>query len=168
MITALRPLLVRMAVGVGAALAIVGVCALFGLRFSLPFPIALGVVGGTLLWIWHVGVPRADDLSLPALDLDADYALPHAQDQRVRRLEDMIYGAQPRRRMTARSLSRVLGEIADERGHDSAAPPLSADLTSRITEARHPDADSHPVGPIDRRALHRYLRELAGPPSERE
>lgn len=171
MITALRslrPLLVRMALCVGAVLAVVGVCALFGLRFSLPFPIALGVVGGTLLWIHHAGIPRADHLSTPALDLDADYALPHAQDQRVRRLEDMIHGAQPRRRMTARSLSRILGEIADERAHGSAAPPLSADLSSRIIEARHPDADSHPVGPIDRRTLHRYLRELAAPPADRE
>ena len=168
MIATLRPLLMRMAVCVGAALAVVGVCALFGLHFSLPLPIALGVVGGALLWISHVGLPRADHLRAPALDLDADYALPHAQDQRVRRLEDMIYGAQPRRRMTARSLSRVLGEIADERGHDPAAPPLSADLASRIAKARHHDADDHPVGPIDRRTLHRYLRELAAPAAERE
>src|SRR5699024_12468777 len=103
-----------------------------------------------------------------ALDEAADYARPRAQDQRGRRLEDMIYGAPPRRRMTARSLSRLLGEIADERGHDPAAPPLSADLASRIAKARHPDADDHLVGPIDRRTLHRYLRELAAPAAERE
>lgn len=168
MITTLRPLLVRMVLCVGAALAIVGVCALFGLLFSLPIPIALGLVCGALLWIHHVGIPRADHLSAPALDLDADYALPHAQDQRVRRLEDMIHGAQPRRRMTARSLSRALGEIADEREHAPSAPPLSADLVSRIAAARHPDADEHPVGPIDRRTLHRHLRELAAPPADRE
>lgn len=167
MIGELRPLLVRMAISVAAALALVGLFALFDLQMSLPFPIALGLVVGALLWIFHIGISRADQLSTPELDLDADYALPHAQDQRVRRLEDMIHGAQPHRRMTARSLSRVLGELADERAHDPAAPPLSADLASRIAEARHPDADDHPVGPIDRRALHRYLRELA-PGEERD
>src|SRR5690625_6702905 len=82
MIATLRPLLMRMAVCVGAALAVVGVCALFGLHFSLPLPIALGVVGGALLWISHVGLPRADHLRAPALDLDADYALPHAPEDR--------------------------------------------------------------------------------------
>lgn len=163
MIRALWPLLLRLAICVGAAAAIVGVCALLGLHLALPLPIALGLVGGALLWIVQVGIQRAEHLFTPQLDLDADYALPHAQDQRVRRLEDMIYSAQPSRRMTARSLSRTLGEIAEERARDPGAPPLSSGLSSRITEARHPDAENHPVGAIDRRTLHRYLRELAEP-----
>src|SRR5690625_7191122 len=108
MIATLRPLLMRMAVCVGAALAVVGVCALFGLHFSLPLPIALGVVGGALLWISHVGLPRAAHLRPPALALDADYAPPHAQAQRLRRRGDMFSGPQPRRPMPARTPPRAL------------------------------------------------------------
>ena len=37
------PLLLRMALCVAAALALVGVCALTGLRLALPVPIAVGL-----------------------------------------------------------------------------------------------------------------------------
>lgn len=160
-------LLWRMLAGAAAALVLTGVCALFGLRIALPIPLALGLITGTALWIIHVGAARADHLHIPELDLDADYALPHGQDMRVRRLEDVIHGAQPSRRMTARGLGRVLGEAADARAGDPDVPPLSPRLTRLIAEARHPDAAEHPVGPIDRRTLHRYLRELA-PGEERD
>lgn len=79
----------------------------------------------------------------------------------MRRLEDLAYGAQPRRRMTGRGLARVLGEIADERARDPEAPALSSDLARLIETARRPDAEENPVGAIDRRGLHRCLKELA-------
>lgn len=157
----LLPLLWRLAVGVAAMLALVGVCALFGLLIPLPIPIAVGLVAGAAWWAMNVAPARADHLDSPPLNLDADYALPHARDMRVRRLEDLIHGAQPSRRMTSRGLARTLGDIAEERAHDPAAPPLSEPLERLIAQARHPDAENHPVGPIDRRALHRHLRELA-------
>ena len=155
------PLLLRMALCVAAALALVGVCALTGLRLALPLPIAVGLVAGALLWVAQIGVPPAERLSAPDLELDPGYALPHAQDQRVRRLEDLIYSAQPHRRMTSRGLMRMLGEIAEDRSHDPDLPELSRDLRSRIAESGHPDAENHPVAPVDRRTLHRYLRELS-------
>lgn len=161
MIRNLLPLLWRLGISVVAALVVVGVCALFKLLIPLPVPIALGLSIGTIWWIIHVGADRADQLDAPQLDFDADYALPHAQDMRVRRLEDLIHGAQPSRRMTSRGLARTLGDIADERSRDPDAPPLSQGLTQLIAQSRHADAESHPVAPIDRRALHRYLRELA-------
>ncbi|ASK66457.1 hypothetical protein CFK39_12235 [Brachybacterium avium] len=155
------PLLARLGLGVLVSLALYGVCTLFGLFLPLPVLSSLGLAGGAIWWIIDVGVDRADRLDGPALDLDVDYALPHAQDTRVRRLEDLAYGAQPRRRMTHRGLLRTLGEIADERGRDPDAEPLSPDLTRLIETARQPDAEQHPVGPLDRRTLHRCLRELA-------
>lgn len=157
----LLPLLWRLGAGVAMALAGVGVCAVFDLLIPLPGPIAAGLVIGAAWWALHDAPPRADDVDAPRVDLDADYALPHARDMRVRRLEDLIHGAQPSRRMTSRGLARTLGDIADERATDPAAAPLSDGLRHLIAEARHPDAENHPVGPIDRRILHRYLRELA-------
>ncbi|MGP9680521.1 hypothetical protein [Brachybacterium sp. AOP3-A1-3] len=154
-------LLVRLAIGVLVALAIVGLLSLLGMRIPLPLPIAVGLAIGAIWWMTQNGATRDDPLHAPELDLDADYALPHARDMRVRRLEDLIHGAQPTRRMTARGLARTLGDIADERAHDPAAPPLDEKLSRLIADSRHADAESHPVGPIDRRALHRYLRELA-------
>ncbi|MDN5820860.1 MAG: hypothetical protein L0H74_04975 [Brachybacterium sp.] len=155
------PLLTKLVISVLAALVLYGVCTLFGLFLPLPVLISLGLAGGTIWWFIDEGADRADQLHAPALDLDVDYALPHAQDTRVRRLEDLAHGAQPRRRMTHRGLLRTLGEIADERSLDPDAPPLGPDLNRLIETARQPDAEQHPVGPLDRRALHRCLRELA-------
>ena len=147
----------------GAALAVllVGVASLFDLLIPLPVPLTIALAGAAVWWIVRAGADRAEATEVPALDLDADYALPHAQDTRVRRLEDLIHGAQASRRMTSRGLARTLGDIADERAHDPAAPPPSAELARLIATARQPDAEAHPLGPIDRRTLHRYLRELA-------
>ncbi|ATG52735.1 hypothetical protein CFK38_15270 [Brachybacterium vulturis] len=155
------PLLAKLVIGVLAALILYAVCALVGLFLPPPVLLSLGLACGTLWWIIDEGADRADQLHAPALDLDVDYALPHAEDTRVRRLENLAYGAQPSRRMTSRGLVRTLGEIADERGRDPDAPPLSTELTRLIDTARHPDAEQHPVGPLDRRALHRCLKELA-------
>ena len=120
------PLLARLGLGVLVSLALYGVCTLFGLFLPLPVLSSLGLAGGAIWWIIDVGVDRADRLDGPALDLDVDYALPHAQDTRVRRLEGLAYGAQPRRRMTHRGLLRTLGEIADERGRDPDAERCGA------------------------------------------
>lgn len=157
----LRRLLIHLLGGVAIAMLLIGVAALFQLRIPLPIPLTIALVGATVWWIIRSGADRAESPAFPRLDLDADYALPHAQDTRVRRLEDLIHGAQASRRMTSRGLARALGDIADERAHDPASSPPSRDLARLIATARESDAEAHPVGPIDRRTLHRYLRELA-------
>lgn len=161
MIRTWMPLLIRL--GIGAALALVTylLCTLFGLYLPLALLITLGMLSGVVLWFLRVGADRAEGLLAPALDLDVDYALPHAQDTRVRRLEDLAHGAQPRRGMTQRGLGRLLGEIADERARDPDAPELSPALARLIETARRADAEEHPLGAIDRRTLHRSLTELA-------
>ncbi len=156
-----RSLLIRLALGAVLAVAGYVVCTLIGLYLPLAMLISVGLALGAALWIINQGADRADQLHAPELDLDVDYALPHAQDTQVRRLEDLAYGAQPRRRMTGRGLARVLGEIADERARDPDAPDLSPGLVRLIETARRPDAEAHPVGAIDRRGLHRCLTELA-------
>ncbi|MGP9611753.1 hypothetical protein ACT3TE_00675 [Brachybacterium sp. AOP42-B2-9] len=161
MIRSWLPLLVKLAIAVVLALVLYFICTLFGLYLPLPILFSVGLACGAIWWIIDEGADRADQLHAPELDLDADYALPHAQDTRVRRLEDLAHGAQPSRRMTSRGLARTLGEIAEERARDPEAPALSTGLERLLEIARHPDAETHPVGPIDRRALHRCLTELA-------
>lgn len=166
----LLPLAWRMAAGAALALAVMLVAGLFSVRISWPVPVALGLIAGTAWWILNQETERDDAPHHPDLDLEADYALPHAQDMRVRRLEDAVHGAQPSRRMTARTLGQVLGEIADERARDERAPALSEGLTQLIERSRtpaRPDGDAPDVAPIDRRTLHRYLHELA-PREERD
>jgi hypothetical protein len=155
------PLLAKLAIGVVLALVLYFICTLFGLYLPLPILFSVGLACGAIWWIIDEGADRADQLHAPALDLDADYALPHAQDTRVRRLEDLAHGAQPSRRMTSRGLARTLDEIAEDRARDPEAPALSTGLERLLESARHPDAETHPVGPIDRRTLHRCLTELA-------
>lgn len=161
MIRALLPLVVRLAISAVLTLLVIGISRMVGLFLPLPLLLSVGLALGGAWWIIHQGADRADQLHAPLLDLDADYALPHAQDMRVRRLEDLAHGAQPSRRMTSRGLARTLGQIADERAHDPDAPALSPRLTQLIETARHDDAENHPVGPLDRASLHHHLRELA-------
>lgn len=157
----MRALVVHLAVGLAAALALWGGCALFGLHLSIPTMCTLGLAGGAGLWLVRVETARADTLDPPPLDLDVDYALPHGQDMRVRRLEDVIHGAQPYRRMTARALARTLGEVAEARARDPQAPPLSPALSTLLEQVRDPGTEAESFPPIDRRTLHRHLRELS-------
>ena len=151
-------LLWRTAVTTGTMVVLALACGLADLVVPLPVPVAAGIILGAVWWYLHVGGDRAEHARLPALDLDADYALPHAQDMRVRRLEDMVHGAQPSRRMTSRGLALVLAEIAEERARDPDAPPPGPELSRLLRTARTEDAS---VPPIDRPTLHRILDELA-------
>lgn len=148
---------VRLLAGAAAALALVLVLRLAQIDLALPLPLALGIVAGAVSWALAARIERAEALDVPRPDLEADYALPHAQDTRVRRLEDMVHGAQPRRRMTGRALGQVLAELVAEHDRDPDAPPLSAELR-RLTAGGGED-DS--VLTVDRRTLHHHLRELA-------
>lgn len=154
----LRSLLLHAVVGAAAALAVVAACALAGLHLSLPTMVAAGLATGAAIWLLRLEPSRADQLDSPPLDLDVDYALPHGQDIRVRRLEDMIHGAQPHRRMTSRGLALVLAEIAEERARDPDAPPPGPELIRVLRTVR---AENATVPPIDRPTLHRILDELA-------
>ncbi|GAA1335006.1 hypothetical protein NLU66_16010 [Brachybacterium sp. NBEC-018] len=147
-------LAVRLLIGAATALVVVLVCSLFDLQLALPLPLALGLAAGAIAWWVHVGVDHADQLHSPPLDLDVDYALPHAQDQRVRRLEETIHGAGPRRRMTTGALVRELEGLAAARG-------VHLDLPRRS------GPDGPEAVPVDRAALHRHLRQLAAADEER-
>lgn len=154
----LTGLLWRIVVAAVAAVGLALALRLAGLEVPLPLPIAAGILAGAAWWFLHVGTDRAEPVHAPDLDLDADYALPHAQDMRVRRLEDTIHGAQPHRRMTSRGLALLLAEIAEERALDPEAPPLGPELSRLLHTVRTPEAT---IPPIDRPTLHRYLDELA-------
>lgn len=154
----LLELLWRTAVITAIMIVLALACGLAGLEVPLPVPIAAGIILGAVWWYLRAGTDRAEHARVPALDLDADYALPHAQDMRVRRLEDVVHGAQPNRRMTSRGLALVLAEIAEERARDPDAPPPGPELSRLLRTVR---TDGAEVPPIDRPALHRYLNELA-------
>ena len=55
----------------------------------------------------------------------------------------------------------TLADIADERARDPDAPPLGPELSELLRAARAAAGSQQPFPPIDRRALHRYLDELA-------
>ncbi|PMC75578.1 MULTISPECIES: hypothetical protein [unclassified Brachybacterium] len=155
----LRALSLRLLICAAVIALAAAVGRMVGLLFPLPYLVTFAVLAAVLWWLFSRGSAASDSLDFPAYDLDGDYALPHGQDQRVRRLEDLVHGALPGRRMTQRGLAMTLGRIAAQRPAD--APPLSPDLTAWIDSAANADAQQHPVRPVDRRTLHRYLRELA-------
>ncbi len=85
---------------------------------AIPFAIALTIAAA--VWIVSAPLERDDALAPVVLDPDPDRVAAHSYDLWVRRLHDMVDGAQAHRRMTGRELGRVLGEIAAERAR---APP---------------------------------------------
>lgn len=131
----------------------------FQLVLSVWVPLALALIIAAILWAVNAPVDRDHAVVTPELNPDPDYQVPHGDDLQVRRLEEMIHGAQPRRRMTGRSLGRTLGRAAALRS--AQAPALSVDLQQFIARASDPDAEDEPMPRIDRRTLRRYLTELA-------
>lgn len=157
------PLVARAVIWSAIAIAVVIVLRQFGLWTNPLVPVVLVVIATTLTFLARVPLQRAEPARRPILDPVPELVRGDSGDVAVRRIADAIHGAGPRRRMTGRALGRMLGDIAAERALDPAAPPLSPELQHLIAEAGHPDARAHPVGTIDRAALHRYLRELAAP-----
>ena len=146
------------------ALVVMLVLALAGAHLDPVLPVSLALAVAACAWFLRRGVARADPSAAPPLDTDPDAARPDGRDLRVRRLEASAYSAQPARKITARAIGQALGEIAAEREHREDAPPLSEPLRRLIAESAQEDHDAHPVAPIDRATLHRYLRELAVAP----
>lgn len=146
---------------VHAAVAVViAVVALVVLRWTGvildPAPVlvlALGLAG--VRWLSRRRVETAPALQAPSPEHADRLVRPDAYDLRVRRLEDMVHGAHPSRMYTATRLAHTLLEIAE------AAPPeararLSPPLQDLLRRAR----EGSTVPGLDRRTLHRYLREL--------
>ncbi|MDO5662266.1 MAG: hypothetical protein Q4G40_06195 [Brachybacterium sp.] len=139
-----------------------------GIRLNPVYPIVLALAGATLLWLLRSGVERAHSADVPRRNDDPEYASPDASDVRVRRLEDMVFSAQPSRRISQRALGQLLGHLADEalarrdraagRTADRSAEDrteLPEELRTLIRLSRTPDST---VSPITRRELHAHLR----------
>lgn len=155
-------LLVRCAIGVVVALALCAVLLLIDVRLHPVLPILLALISAVVLWGLRTGVDRAEASALRPVELEPDWASPDAGDITVRRLEERIASAQPAHRITARALARTLADLDD----DNPRHDLSAPLAHLLAEAREEDRDAHPIAPISRPDLHRYLRELAAQSEE--
>lgn len=157
----LRSLLVHLAAALAAALVLMVVLRVAGQILHPWLPLAVLLVVALCAWLLSPDLRTADALETPALDDEPEALSPHAADVTVRRLEEMIHGAGPRRRMTSRALGQVLARAAEEREHRDDAPPLPEDLRSLMRAASAEDGT--PVPPVSRTDLRRWLRALAAP-----
>ncbi|PWH07683.1 hypothetical protein DEO23_03415 [Brachybacterium endophyticum] len=169
----LRTLPSRLGAALLALLALTLGLRLLGIVLHPVLPLALLLVIALISWLVSSELETADALDPPYLDDDPEAASPHAGDVVVRRLEEMIHGAAPRRRMTSRTLGRALAEVATERSHRDDARALPQDLQDFLTEATRPlPADdartAPPLAPVDRATLHRWLRALSDPHSQED
>ncbi|MCG7310596.1 hypothetical protein [Brachybacterium sp. ACRRE] len=161
----LRSLLVRLALAVCATAVLMGVLGIFGHYLHPWLPLAVALVIALASWLLTPELAGADALETPLLDDEPEVVSPYGADVTVRRLEEMMHGAGPRRRMTGRSLGRMLAIAAAERDHrDHAdrtgqAPPLPEDLRAFLRACEDPDAGSVPA--VTRPALQRWLRALS-------
>jgi hypothetical protein len=158
--------------GIHLAVAVVATAVLWlllriaGYILNPVVPLGVLLVLAVAVWLMRSGIEVAYPVRTPRLDPDPTNGTPYSGDVTVRRLEDMMYAAQPQHRMTSRALGQMLGDAAEEHDTHEHAPALGEDLRHLIAESREPDADAHPVPPVDRRKLHRYLRELAATSQE--
>ncbi|MBK0332797.1 hypothetical protein I8D64_15450 [Brachybacterium sp. MASK1Z-5] len=161
----LRSLLVRLALAVCATAVLMGVLGIFGHYLHPWLPLAVALVIALVSWLLTPELAGADALETPLLDDEPEAVSPYAADVTVRRLEEMMHGAGPRRRMTGRSLGRMLALAAAERDHrdhadhSGQAPPLPEDLRAFLRACEDPDAGAVPA--VTRPALQRWLRALS-------
>jgi hypothetical protein len=158
---ALSRLVVHLAVAVLATVVLWVLLRIAGYVLNPVVPLGVLLVLSVAVWLIRTGIEVAYPVQTPRLDTDPASGTPYSGDVTVRRLEDMMYAAQPQHRMTSRALGQMLGDAAEEHDDHEHAPALPGDLRHLITESRAQDPEAHPVPAVDRRTLHRYLRLLA-------
>jgi hypothetical protein len=157
----LRSLLLRLGIAVVATAVLVGVLRIAGQTLHPSLPLTVMLVVALCTWLLSPEVQIADALAPPQLDDDPEAVSPHASDVAVRRAEEMMHGAAPRRRMTSRALGRSLSLAAEEHDRRSESAPLPEDLRDFLAVTTAENSERERMPPVPRRTLHRWLRALA-------
>jgi len=148
----------RLLLAVGLALVItVVVClllTLIRLEINIPFFAILAMVVTAAIWLGSKVLHPAAEVIDPDPVLDVVHLHSRNADQRVRKLEEFLYGSQPRYNLASNELRLVLSALVHERIAAGADPSqVSPQLREYLTEPKAP--------PLTRRAMHQLIKEIA-------
>lgn len=147
-----------LALAVGLALVItVVVCLLLMLinfRVNVVFFAILAMAITAAVWIGRRVLHPAAEVIDPDPVLDVVHLQSRNADQRVRKLEEFLYGSQPRYNLASNELRSVFSTLVHERIAAGADPEaVSPQLRHYLTEPKAP--------PLTRRAMHQFIKEIA-------
>ncbi|MFX4271991.1 hypothetical protein ACQBAR_15825 [Propionibacteriaceae bacterium Y1685] len=109
-----RRLGVRMAVAGGGALVVCLLAMLIGFELDVSFIVLLAMTFAVAGWFVFQVVDPAEQPRMAKLALEAESS-GRFTDRRVLKIEEQLYGADPKRRMTTGEMQRLLSDIVRHR-----------------------------------------------------
>ena len=149
----LRPLLVHLAVGCGSVGLVCALALLIGFSLNIAFFVLLAAVVAVGVWLVRYVVRPAPGVADQAPVLDVLHLQSRNADPRVRKLEEFLYGSQPRFDLATPQLRKVIAELVADRveaGADS--DRLSPELRAYL--------EADPARPVDRRRIRMMIKEI--------
>ena len=149
----LRPLLIHLAVGCGSIGAVCVLALLIGFTLNIAFFVLLAAVVAVGVWLVRYVVRPAREVVDQAPVLDVLHLQSRNADPRVRKLEEFLYGSQPRFDLATPQLRKVIAELVADRveaGGD--ADQLSPELRAYL--------EADPARPVDRRRIRMMIKEI--------
>lgn len=149
-----RRLVLGLVLGLAITVVLGLLMTLIGFRVHFGFFVLLVPMIIAAVWLGTRVVRPAHEVVDPDPVLDVVHLHSRNADQRVRKLEEFLYGSQPRYNLASNELRAVLATLVNERiaaGADVSA--VSPQLRAYLTEPKAP--------PLNRRALHQIIKEIA-------
>jgi len=148
-----RALLVHLAVGCGITGAVCALAILIGFRLNVVFFVLLAAVVAVAIWLVRYVVRPAREVADQAPVLDVLHLQSRNGDPRVRKLEEFLYGSQPRFNLATPQLRKVIAElVADRVAAGADADSLSPELRDYL--------EADPARAVDRRRIRMMIKEI--------
>lgn len=149
----LRPLLVHLLVACGSTAAVCLLAMLIGFELNIAFFVLLAAVVAIGVWLVRHVIQPAREVADQAPVLDVVHLQSRYTDPRARKLEEFLYGSQPKFDLASPQLRAVIAEMVAERVDAGADPAqLSPDLRAYL------EADQ--ARPVDRRRIRMMIKEI--------
>ncbi|MDN5724819.1 MAG: DUF2631 domain-containing protein [Propionibacteriales bacterium] len=153
---------VRVAAAGGISLVLCLLAMLIGFELDVPLFVLLAVLIAVTVWFVFTIADPADEPHLARLRMDAADASGRLTDRRVLKLEEQLYGADPKRRMSVAEVQRVLAELVRQRlgrhqrtlTDELARPTVLSPGLARVIAA-------NPAVPLSRTNLRSLIKEIA-------
>lgn len=127
---------------------------LIGFELHIPFLVIFSISVAAAIWLGSRVVDPAPTVPDQRPVLDVVHLQSRNADRRVRKLEEFLYGAQPRFNLASGELRGAIRELVDERLESRTEPAvLSDDLSSYLS--------ADPAPPVDRNAIRSMIKEIA-------
>lgn len=137
-----------------SGLVTLGICVLahlLGFRLNMVFLVALGMLIGAGLWVIRHGVDPGREVNDQPPILDVLHLQSRNSDPRTRKLEEFLYGSQPRLNLASPQLQKVIADLVSER---------VAEDHSRLSPELRRYVEATPAPSIDRRRIRLLIKEI--------